>query len=537
MKEFMKFKARTVLISGILSVIVGVFYYVFSLIPQDLPQQVFFFDAQDIDATGGTLNELPNNTPITGWIDKFRGILAFQQDVVKAPLYVLTSINVYPSMYFWGDRFLNVLEDWNISLSWDYPQKSFVMIFKTSWDISSFQNLYDEGTAQKWFSIQLVSGHIFWWIWNFVDWTWVNLASVDMGPISGDSVYTLVLVFDSLSWTLAGYIDGQLKDIITGLNETQTNHGACRFDTSFWCALFTSGGSFSIGATKNWSVDLANSTVVVGFEDNVFKGYIWEIQTYNYTLTEAEISGITLYLFEKWGIDKRPPMINSVNIASGSLLPGKNHMLQIFYSDTHPAAVGIDTWSAKLDIWKWQSWSGWNLYIANLAYLFIDTGEVNYNLSLPFGRYLLDFKIADRAGNYTWRQAQIWIDEPQMFIFTWEIDFGDLLLWANSSPPIVVNVYTVGAPFEVYLIKQQDLTYQGLILPDYSWWVGRGLKWWVDIYPLSVSRLIMSGAKNLNMDGVLNIYSWTFNLEAIIDEIQAAGIYSGSIKFDILLSY
>ena len=514
----------------------GFLYYAFSLIPQDLPQHVFFFDAQDIDATGDSLNELPNNTTLTWWIDKFRWIVAFQHDLLKTPLYVLTSINIYPSIYFWGSRFYNVLEDWNISLSWDYPQKSFVMIFKTSGDVISFQSLYDEGTDKKWFWIYLISWHILGGVRNVVDWTGQNIAIVDMGAITGNNIYTLALVFNSLSWFLAGYVDGNLESLVTGLDVSQTNHWACRFDTSFGCTLFDSWWSFAIGAIKNWWFDLINETWVDIFEWKFFKWYIWEIQTYNYALTQSEISGITLYLFEKWWIDKTPPRIISASITSGALLPGRNHNLKIFYSDSHPASVGINTWSARLDILKWESWSWRTLYSWDIPYVAIDTWEVDYDLSLTFGKYLLDFKIADNAGNYTWRKAQIRIDEPQLVISTWIVNFGGLNLGDNVSS-LIVKVYTVWAPFQVYVVKQQDLTYDWIILPDYSWWVG----WWVragaDILPLSIEKLIMSWVRNINQNGELNTYTWEVDLDILIDDSQPAWIYSWFIKFNIRLSY
>lgn len=59
-----------------------------------------------------------------------------------------------------------------------------------------------------------------------------------------------------------------------------------------------------------------------------------------------------------WGFDTTPPVITSVNINSGTLIPKGNFTYTVGYTDT---GSSIDTGSVDLKIYTWNTGSlSWN---------------------------------------------------------------------------------------------------------------------------------------------------------------------------------
>ncbi len=535
---------RKILVGSI--VFIYIFFNVsYALTPFDiLTWRVFYFDAQDIDWDGDLTNNPTTPFNISQWIDKFGNLNTwFQFSGNQQPILISSGINWYPGIIFDGlDDILNVTDNLLINLDTWYQQKSFVLLFKTSGDVNTFQTIYEQGWKEKWFAFQINWWRFYVWTRNTID--WIDPYKIfDLWSISSNTVYSLILTFDAI-WNITNaYLNKQLVWSLTWV-EVQTTHWSCIFDTSFWCNAYETWGSIWIWAVKNDTFDIANLTWYTAYEGSFFKGVIWEIIQYNYALTLAEINGLFDYLFVKWWIDLQAPIITGSNVLSWQILPGWNNNIIFYYSDSHTGSLGVDTGSALVWLYKWDSInSSWSSDISStwLIISSITTWSAEYILNnLDYGKYLIDFKIADNAGNYSDVYSLIfYVDRPTFIISTWYINIWTLSTWSITYSNLVnVQVNTIWAPFRIIIKKSSDLVYSGYIIPDYDgntwYWIST---WTAVLNNFSTWYILVDQVWNLNTNGDINTYNYTFDLGAIISEDQPAWFYTWYVDITVEFSY
>ena len=517
-------------------------FVVFALSPSDISNQVFFLDGQDTDSDWNPSNEPANNSQITNLLDKFNSNTGSQITSNKQPIYKTNSINSYPSLYFdWTNDLLDLKDNLWISVNVNYTEKSYAMIIKTSDDINTFQTIYDESTKEKWFSFQIEWWHLYAWAFNSLDWTTTN-KTVDLWIILANEIYTIIFVYSDTWDFIKAYLNWELKWTLNSI-ELQTTHWSCTFTTSFNCNLYSTGWALAIGSTKNDTLKLSNSTTSQWLEKDFFKGYIWEISSYNHALTSSEVNWLNDYLFVKWWFDTTAPVIDSINFSNNQILAWWNHNIVLNYNDSEIWATGIDTATANPYIEKWNSGtSTWeDITASGLNAWTINTTSATYTTNnLDFWKYKFNFNIKDLAWNISLnKEITFYIDKPELIISTWSVDIWNLNNATNTFwDTITVTVKTIWAWFKVKLKKNQTLTYDWDIVPYYDGSLGFGYDknddWNLSDYN---DDIIMQEAKNINTNWNLNIYTYTVKMWAIINAQQIAWDYTGKINFWIELDY
>ncbi len=516
-------------------------FMVYALSPSDISNQVFFLDWQDTDNDWDDSNEPANNTTITNLIDKFNTNTWSQITSSKKPLYKTNSINSFPSLYFdWSNDLLDLKDNLQISVWTGYTEKSYAMIIKTSDDINTFQTIYDESTKEKWFSFQLEWWHLYAWAFNSLDWTTAN-KTVDLWVVSANEIYTIIFVYSDTDDFVKAYLNWVLKWTLNSI-ELQKTHWACTFTTSFNCNLYTTGWALSIGSTKNDTLKLSNSTTSEWFEKDFFKGYIWEISSYNHALTTSEVDWLNDYLFIKWWFDNIAPTIDSINFSNNQILAWWNQDIVLTYSD-NAWWTGIDTATANPYLEKWNSGtSAWE----NVTTSGLNAGTVNTTTStyttqnLDFWKYKFNFNIKDLATNISLnKEITFYIDKPKLTISTWEANIWELNDSSNTFwDTITVTVKTIWAPFKVKLKKNETLTYNSDTIPYYDGSLGFGYDKNDDGNLSDFNDdIVGQEAKNINIDWNLNTYTYTVKMWAIIENLQSAWNYTWTINFWIELDY
>ena len=519
-------------------------FVVFALSPNDISNKVFFLDAQDTDWDWDNSNEPANNSKIANLIDKFNSNTWSQTNTDKQALYKTNSINSYPSLYFdWTNDLLDLKDNLEISVWTWYTEKSYAMIIKTSDDINNFQTIYDEGTKERWFSIQIENWHLYAWVYNTLEW-WNQNRTIDLWTISTNEIYTIIFIYSKTWDYIKAYLNWELKWTLNSIEE-QITHWACTFTTSFNCSIYSTGWALAIGATKNDILKLSDSSTSLWFEKDFFKWYIWEISSYNHALTDSEVDWLNDYLFTKWWFDNISPIIDSINFSNNQILPGWTHDIILTYSDTWTWATWIDSNTANPYLEKWNSTnSTWdNITASGLNSWTITNSWATYTTqNLDFWKYRFNFNIKDNAWNISDNKEIIfYIDKPELTVSTWSVNIWKLSdSEVKLSDNITITVKTIWAPFKVKLQKNTQLTHSNNsdFIPYYNWsvwmWYDKNNDWSLSDFN---DDIIMQEVKNINTDWDLNTYTYTLKIWAIIDKLQAGWDYTGKIDFWIELDY
>ncbi|MDD3303194.1 MAG: cadherin repeat domain-containing protein, partial [Candidatus Gracilibacteria bacterium] len=213
--------------------------------------------------------------------------------------------------------------------------------------------------------------------------------------------------------------------------------------------------------------------------------------------------------------DLIPPTITSTNYSSGYLLPGGNHNLIIYYND---ASSGINTGSSLISLYKWNG-TAWGSDISstglNLAGKIITTTQATYPTNnLSYGKYYYNFQISDNMANTSSTGVTFYIDEPEIILNTGSLDLGNLSYHDGlkfSSGELIVTIKTLGAPFQLQLLKNTDLvTGSGSIIIDWDGTKGVGYDKSPYTYVnknIGTYPVIGTGALNINTNGDKNIYN------------------------------
>ncbi|MDA7494798.1 LamG domain-containing protein [Candidatus Gracilibacteria bacterium] len=265
-------------------------FYVGQLLPSDIPDPVFHYDAQDVDGDGDLGNNPTNGTTVQTLVDKFNAINGTQATAANAPIIETNSINSYPSLLFDGvSDYYDVANDGLINTNSPYDQKSFAAVFKTGDDVTTFQNIYEQGGGSRGYSFVVDNGHVYAGVWNENEWdAGHQYKSVDLGVAQTNTTYFAMIVQDSQSAldnenTLKIYLNGNLASVQTH-TDSQANHG----------------GQIGIGRVDGATVSPRTNANVN--TDSFFGGNIGELISWNYALDQADVNGVQEYFSQRWGI-------------------------------------------------------------------------------------------------------------------------------------------------------------------------------------------------------------------------------------------
>ncbi len=521
--------------------------FAYSLGTQDILNSIFSLDAQDIDNDNNSANDPVNLSPITNIADNFWTHTGSQNSANQQPLFELNAINgQHPGIKFDGSNdIINIQDHTDISVAPNYDQKSFALVVKTGTDIASLQTIYDQGTKEKWFNFQIKDSHLYAWAYNSLDWSNGNeYKTIDLGTIEAEKEYIVIFVYDNIADEVRWYLNGILKWVLNNA-EAQTTHGACIFSAFFGCAMYSQDGSIWLWWTKNDSIDLSNNTQIPWFETHFFNGHIWEISSWNSTLSDSQASDINIFLMVKWWFDSTPPVVNS-NTSSWAIAPASSFDISYNYSDSHTWALGIDLSSIELELNRFQSWSFWTGNIIDNHINDLLTNETltwaTYTLdNLTLGKYRIIFKVADFWANTEINEIIFYKDSPELIVGSWSIDIWTLNSDFNTfSPEIDVTVKTIGAPFQLTMNVDQELSYG--ITQINAWDGNEGFGFDQEVYTNTISpiqnwQIIWTGSLSPNTDGILNEYIYKIRLWWQTNADQHAGEYEGDISFWIDLQY
>ncbi|MCP4523238.1 MAG: cadherin repeat domain-containing protein, partial [Candidatus Gracilibacteria bacterium] len=293
----------------------------------------------------------------------------------------------------------------------------------------------------------------------------------------------------------------------------------------------------------NWS---GNVIWTEYLKDDISSGthkYKWCYIKDGNTNTGNDTVYIDFITFENTSVDTTDPSIIGTNFNDQILLPGGLHNIIINYLD---AESGIDTNSDLISLYKWNgtSWGGdISSTGLDLGGKIITNNQASYSMNnLDFGKYRYDFSISDTNGNTSTVSREFYIDIPQISVSTGSLDIGDIsaggLQFSNNE--IQITVETVGAGFQVFA-SQDDLFSNGSAI-IINWDGIQGIGY--DIHPYSglnkninTENILATQVSDININGEKNSYTYSINIGTLIEEQQAAGVYSTHVSFYLQLDY
>lgn len=229
--------------------------------------------------------------------------------------------------------------------------------------------------------------------------------------------------------------NGDLGNITIGYPATSLPSGA----VSPIYMFIDADGTFAAGATAyTGTLNAGNWEFTVNIADMQY-------------ITFAQASDVT------------PPVISSVSIASGALLPIGNFPLVVTYSDTG-SAINAGSFTGKIYSWD-ATGSVWNITNIAPSYMTLSgaattsTGQLTI-AGLPFGKYRFDISVSDNAGNTQMQSVTYYIDGIDWSISSDTYDIGTVIGNTQSfgTGEMIVTVRTVGAAFNLKLVGTTTLT-------------------------------------------------------------------------------
>lgn len=383
---------------------------------------------------------------------------------------------------------------------------------------------------------------------------WETVSSViDFEDIEDINKYTVA----SGQWnrTTSNPFEGiySLESDNLGANNTQSCFEIDHTFSTLWAINFYYNVSSELGSDflsfyindieqwSGWSGTVPWTQYISSDIDPGSYNYKWCYTKDNAGSAGSDTAFVDLITFPNSSVDTVAPSILSTNFASGSLLPGWNHSVNINYSDTDS---GIDISSASFEIFKWDWISSYWADIApsNSTSWSISTSQANYTLNnLSAWRYRYIFEISDNEGNSNSETLDFYIDIPEFAISDSIIDIGDNNAFTESySNTITLTVKTLWAWFDLTAnMPTPDLIYTPEIISPWNGSRGFGVSIppYNSISPIWNNQVLFSEAQNINTNWDLNTYSFDLKLWALIENSQASWEYLGNIDFGIELNY
>ncbi len=263
------------------------------------PNQIFRYDATDIDGDGDTSNNPANGYNFNGqsWNDSISGNNA-SEGGGGAQTLINPGINGLPAIDFSTSTssILTVANNNDLNTGGPYAQKTFAVAIQTGSDISGTQTIYEQGDSNQSIGIFIApdpdNGNaptLFGTLHNSSATPGNEWKTVNMGVVTADTSYNVMLELDASANpavndpanTLKGYVNGTLKDTQTGVTQLDSNSGAA-----------------AIGGSKG-GVGFPDETTS-GAASAFFKGKMGEFIGTNTKLSDTQRTALDSYLYDKW---------------------------------------------------------------------------------------------------------------------------------------------------------------------------------------------------------------------------------------------
>ncbi|MEQ9307571.1 MAG: T9SS type A sorting domain-containing protein, partial [Marinoscillum sp.] len=173
---------------------------------EDIANTPFWFDANQIDQV--------NATSISSWINQgSNSENASQSTAANQPIYRTGQINGQAVADFDGvNDYLEIASNDDLDNNGPFASRTFMLVVRTSADISTRQTIYEEGGSTRGLNIYIYNGNLYIAGWNEASdgagspW---NFAFVNTA-VSANTSYIVTYVFDGNN-TTTGTIDGYLN--------------------------------------------------------------------------------------------------------------------------------------------------------------------------------------------------------------------------------------------------------------------------------------------------------------------------------------
>lgn len=308
--------------------------------PNEINNLVFHFDANNIDWL--------NNSTISNWwsINIWKNLAdnwvpdAVDKSTLPEPTSYLSSIptlnsswlNNLPMVEFnwidqmlWMDLHEDINNDGDIYANRVYTEKSFAIVFKTWFDITNRQVIYEQWWAWSWYNFMIENWEIWAWIHNISDssyantdfsstdsnyyfyWDWWHQYKwVKLGDIIPNTIYFVMIVQDSkyLNRTQRPIIEdikdrlfihenNRLKIYLNWELVDEVNYVSPMPEHSYW--WLWNVYRWNISSATNSLIDDVNSSDTAYFE-----WWIWELISRNHALNDNEVNWVKNYFYQKW---------------------------------------------------------------------------------------------------------------------------------------------------------------------------------------------------------------------------------------------
>lgn len=308
--------------------------------------------------------------------------------------------------------------------------------------------------------------------------------------------------------------------------------------------------SYTFNSTINWTISYSwwctspTSSAIIW--DNTIT--LNPLNDWTYTNCTIQVLAFpqnsTILTISNFTIDTTWLVITHIFPQESNLIPNSTFDIVINYFDSE---TPVDIWSAVFSLYKWDWISSWwndisNTYIDFWWSTITETWAIYPLLSkLWFWKYKIIFYIENIAWTPSNSSINFYIDEPELIISTWSVDFWTLETWINNfSPELTITIKTIWAWFDLILNKWTLLNYFWVDILDWNW-----INWyWYDKTPyttainlINTNEIIATQIPNININWEKNTYIYWLKLWAKITEEQAAWNYSWTINFWLNLDY
>jgi hypothetical protein len=286
-----------------------------AIYPPEINNIVFHYDATNIDWT--------NNSTLSDWdlISKWKDLTwnwndAYQNDDSKQATYKTNIIWTNSSVYFnWTDNTFNIdqniliNDDWDWYYNRDYKEKSFAIVFKTWFDTSKDQVIYEQWGSATWYNFMIHDWNVYASIHNKADswrysasdatyhyeWDdWHKFKWVNLWQAYPDTIYFVTIVQDSShylsDWITEDDVNNTIKIYLNWVLVWSDNHVDPQAENRhiwLWSIIDNN--------VQWWDWDTISCS-----ECDYYEWYVWELVSWNHALTNNEIRWIQNYFKEKW---------------------------------------------------------------------------------------------------------------------------------------------------------------------------------------------------------------------------------------------
>lgn len=234
---------------------------------------IFWYKASDLATTNGTA--------ITALTDKTANANnATQSNSTYKPTYSTLAqdqIDGEDVLTFDGNDHLVIESLDDINLATSHAHKSFTVVFKTSWNTTDMQIIYEQGGRANGMNLYIHNGSLCLGVYN--NSTYNHCITY---PVSGTTDYMVTTNFDSNSDELKVYINGEYIDQLNLTNFTINRH---------------TGGVGLGGINGRTRTHLGE----LDGPNNGFTGSIGEMIYFNESLNETEVIDLTDFVGPEYG--------------------------------------------------------------------------------------------------------------------------------------------------------------------------------------------------------------------------------------------